>query len=311
MSTDNWASLREAGFVSGMRLLFWVYRYVGAWAFHVIIYPVIAYYFLFNGRARRASREFLTKALGHTPSYMMSYRHLLAFAHSAIDKLGVWAGERVLKDYEYHGREHLLAQIAKREGGVLLGAHLGNMEICRNLARLTPGLKLKILVHTTHAKMFNRLLSEVEEARDMELIEVGQLSPATAVYLADCVKRGEFVAILADRVSATSRQHEQIVNFFGAPAPFPEGPFILASLLKCPVFTLFSVRDKGRYVVTCEPFTSRIVLPRKRRDEALREYISQFAMLLEEKARLNPLQWFNFYPFWSNTEEVQHDPTTP
>ncbi len=311
MSTKNWASLQEVGFVAGMRLLFWVHRHIGDWAFRLLVYPVVAYYFLFNGEARRASQEFLSKALGRSPSYATVYRHILAFAHSAIDKLGVWAGGRVLQDYQYHGREHLLAQIEKREGGVLLGAHLGNMEVCRHLSRATPGLKLKILVHTAHAQMFNRLLNEVEQTRDLELIEVGQLTPATAVYLEECVKRGEFVAILADRVSATSRAHEQVVDFFGAPAPFPEGPFILAALLKCPVFTLFSVRDEGRYVVTCAPFAEQIVLPRRQRSQALQVYIQQFAQVLEQKARAHPLQWFNFYPFWSDSEEVQHDPIAP
>lgn len=304
MKTENWTSIQEVGFVGGMRFLFWLYRHVGRRLFSLALQPVALYYFLTNARARTASRQFLRMACGHKPTKRLVYRHFLSFARSIVDKLGVWSGADVFKGYSYDGREHLLAQLEKGEGAVLLGAHLGNMEVCRCLSRGTPGLKLKILVHTAHATMFNRLLGEVEDARDLELIEVSELTPATAVYLEECVQRGEFVAILADRVPAASRSREQTVDFFSAPASFPEGPFIIASLLKCPVYTLFCLHDGQRYDICCEPFAERIVLPRKSRKAALGAYVQQFASVLEEKCRAYPLQWFNFYPFWKDSEVV-------
>ena len=160
-------------------------------------------------------------------------------------------------------------------------------------------MKLNVLVHTKHADMFNRLLRELNVHHDVELIEVSELSPATAIRLSECVARGEFIAILADRIPVASQGRSQTANFLGGEASFPEGPFILASLLKCPVYTLFCTRETQSYVIRCEKFADRIVLPRKDRAAALANYIQKFADVLEKNLRKTPMQWFNFYPFWN------------
>ena len=305
-SGRSWSDIREVGFISGMRLLFLIYRYIGSWAFTIVLQPVVFYYFVTNRLARESSREFLQRVnfgshFGET-SWWDVYLHLHSFAQSTVDKLGVWAGSDVLDQVNFANRQVLLDQLATGRGAVLLGAHLGNMEICRSLSRANTKVKLNILVHTRHADMFNKLLKELHVHHELELIEVSQLSPATAIRLLSCVERGEFIAILADRVPVTSRGRSQQIDFLGKRALFPEGPFILASLLKCPTYTLFCTRSKLGYDIQCEKFSDKIILPRINRERALREYIGRFATVLEENVRRSPLQWFNFYPFWDQSE---------
>jgi predicted LPLAT superfamily acyltransferase len=304
----NWSEIRELGFLSGMRLMFWVYRHIGPWAFTIVLQPVVLYYYVTNRIARESSREFLhrvhsDKGESEKLSWRDVYRHLHSFAQSTVDKLGVWADANRFDVVNFTNRQILLDQLATGKGAILLGAHLGNMEICRSFARANTRLKLNILVHTKHADMFNKLLQELHEHCELELIEVSQLSPATAIRLADCVERGEFIAILADRVPVASRGRSQRVNFFGKKALFPEGPFILACLLKCPVYTLFCTRaDTGGYDIRCEEFSKQIRLPRSDREESLNKYITRFAAVLEQNVRRTPLQWFNFYPYWDQEE---------
>ncbi len=306
---EQWSDIGEVGFVSGMRLLFWLYRHVGGWLFSLALQPVVLYYFVSNRRARRASREYLQrlrqaypKANTPVPTWYNSYRHLLAFARAIVDKLGVWAQPDMLEQVQFPNRPLLLDLLDRGQGAVLIGGHLGNMEILRSLSRINSRLKLNILVHTRHADRFNRLLRELEVDRELELIEVSELSPATAIRLAQCIERGEFVAVLADRVPVASRGRVRSIPFLGQPAALPEGPFILASLLKCPVFTVFCTRTTtGGYDVDCELFADRIRLPRKQREEALDGYLQQYAAVLERNACNAPLQWFNFYPFWDQT----------
>lgn len=301
----HWSDIAEVGFVGGMRLLFWCYRHVGAWAFYLVLQPVVLYYFVTGGRARRASRDFLRRLRAHRPTagtprpgYLNSYRHFLSFSRATVDKLGVWAGGDILARVQFPGRPQLLELLDRGRGALLLGGHLGNMEICRSLSRLNHRLKLNVLVHTGHADRFNRLLREMDIDCELELIEVSELSPATAIRLSEAVARGEFVAVLADRVPVASRGRTRQVDFLGAPAPLPEGPFILASLLRCPVYTVFCTRSSGHYEVACEHFAEEVVLPRGDRDAALGRYMQQYARVLEEHAYRAPLQWFNFYPFW-------------
>ncbi|TXS90649.1 acyltransferase [Parahaliea aestuarii] len=290
-----------------MRLMFWIYRYIGAWAFTLVLQPVVLFYFLFHGEARRASREYLQQlhcfSGGSTPAPgpLASYRHLLAFSRSTVDKLGVWARPDLLQSVHFPKRHLLQAQLDSGRGAVLLGAHLGNLEICRSLSRGNPGLKLNILVHTRHADRFNHLLRDLALDAELELVEVSELSPATALRLSACVERGEFLVILADRVPVNSRGRCQRLPFLGRPAPFPEGPFILAGLLKCPVYTVFCTRTESGYDIDCQRLAERVHLPRKQRSEALRKYMASYVSTLENKARSAPLQWFNFYRFWDQS----------
>ena len=55
----------------------------------------------------------------------------------------------------------------------------------------------------------------------------------------------------------------------GQPAPFPQGPFILASILRCPVVLIFALRQQGKLVLHCEPFADPLLLPRGERQQAL------------------------------------------
>jgi predicted LPLAT superfamily acyltransferase len=43
---------------------------------------------------------------------------------------------------------------------MLVGAHLGNLEVCRALAEIGEKVTMNVLVHTKHAEQFNRLLGE-------------------------------------------------------------------------------------------------------------------------------------------------------
>jgi predicted LPLAT superfamily acyltransferase len=88
------------------------------------------------------------------------------------------------------------------------------------------------------------------------------------------------------------------VDFLGAPAHFPIGPWVLANALKCQVIFFTTVHEGDSYRVTFERLAERIELPRGRREEALKAYVSLYAKKLEEICRASPYDWFNFFPFW-------------
>lgn len=302
----RWSEVGELGFLSGMRFLFWVYRIGGHFAFKIVLQPALLYYFLSNRVARKSSLEFLHRVKQFTADDTMpeanwwnAYRHFNAFAVCSLDRLGAWANTKVLERVTFDTHPVLLDQLDSGRGAVLLGAHLGNMEILRSMSTKNPKIKLNILVHTHNADMFNRLLREVVGDSSVTLIEVSELSPATAIHLNDCIERGEFVAILADRVPISSVGRSREISFLGKDARFPDGPFILASLLKCPVYSVFCTRDGDGYDIRCQKLADRVKLPRRDRDRALTEYMKLYVEVLEGNVRRYPLQWFNFYPFWN------------
>lgn len=83
----------------------------------------------------------------------------------------------------------------------------------------------------------------------------------------------------------------------GQPAPFPQGPFILASILRCPVNLIFALRQHGKLHIHCETFADPLLLPRGERQQALQNAIDHYAARLNNTRSSRPLDWFNFFDF--------------
>jgi predicted LPLAT superfamily acyltransferase len=89
-----------------------------------------------------------------------------------------------------------------------------------------------------------------------------------------------------------------VVEFLGEPARFSQGPYLIGSILKCPVYTLFCLRKGSGYEIKFNPFAEKIKLDRADRLGSLNQYAQRYARVLEQQTLLAPLQWYNFFPFW-------------
>jgi len=209
----------------------------------------------------------------------------------------LWSGLFKAERLEFHGQEQMVHQMAEKRGGLLICSHLGNLDLCRVLSK-RAGFTLTVLVHTKHAETFNRLLARLDTESQLNLIQVTEVSAATVVLLSEKIGRGEFVAIAGDRIPVSSNPRIASASFLGDMAPFPVGPYVLANLLGCPVYLLFSLRAGRATEIHFELFRESILLPRQGRDHALAELVADYARRLEYFCLRAPLQWFNFYDFW-------------
>ena len=304
----HWAAIDEISFVAGMRLLFLVARWFGRWPFRVILYPVLLWYVLAKPLPRRASQDYLRRFASYSgkpaPGVL---RHFAAFGESILDKMLLWGGVFGLDTVDVHGADLITDAVAQGRGGLLICAHLGNLELCRVLSRQRSDLKLTVLVHTKHAQAFNQMLGRLNPESQLNLLQVTELSAATAMVLAERVARGEFVVIAGDRVPVSRKPRVAVVDFLGAPAPFPVGPYVLGSVLQCPVYLLFSARQGARCAVHFEAFRASVRVPRQGRDAALAALAADYAKRLEYHCLRAPLQWFNFYDFWHMPQQDRHD----
>ncbi|TQM12174.1 putative LPLAT superfamily acyltransferase [Pseudoxanthomonas sp. 3HH-4] len=305
---QHWAEIGESTSVRGILLLCAVHRWLGRWPFRLCVYPVVFIHWLANGTARRASLQYLQRAHAYQampprrPGMWQSLHHFAMFAETLLDKI-LALGQRYPVERVRMERKDVLARVKAGEGGLIVTAHLGCLELCQIMADQVPGFRLTALVHTAHAERFNRLIRRLDAGSRVELLQVTDLGPADAVKLAERVARGEFVAIAGDRVPLRGGRSVS-APFLGHAAPFPIGAYVLGAALKCPVFTMACTHDGDGYRVRLEAFAERIELPRGSRDAALAGYAAQFAAWMERQVRLSPYDWFNFYPFW---DQVTHD----
>ncbi len=302
-SAGHWSEQRESGAYWGLWVSLQCYRLLGPRLLRVLVYGIVAYFFLANRTARHSSQDFLRRVfaagvLNRAPNTLLVYRHFLTFGHSLVDRLSSWTGAMRSADVAFAQRPLLMAQAQTGRGAVLLSSHLGNVEMCRALVDKVPGIKINVLMFTGNAVQINRLMREANPRVSLELIEVSEVNPATAMLLQDKIDRGELVVIAADRTSPGTPERVCPANFFGRPALFPQGPFILAALLRCPVYLLFCLREPAGYRMHLEAFADPLLLPRKQREVELSLWVQRFADRLEHYARAAPLQWFNFYDFW-------------
>ncbi len=302
-AATHWADIGESTFVLGIWLLYGVHRLLGRWPFRLCIYPVVVVQWCLRPDVRRTSRQYFerlqahTGALGRAPSWRDGLRRLVLFAETLLDKLLAAAGRYPLERVRSSGRELVYEAALRGQGGLIVTAHMGCLELCRMLEQQHGRLKLNVLVHTRHAQRFNRLLKKLNPGHDLKLIEVTDVGPATAVLLADKVAAGEFVAIAGDRIPVLASKTVQ-ASFLGHPAPFPVGPYVLASLLKCPLYMLGCVHEGDGYHLHFKLLAQSVQLPRGQREAAMARHAQDFADALAELLRRSPYDWFNFFPFW-------------
>ena len=307
-SREHWADHKERGSFRLMQLTAFGIKLLGRRVLSPVLYAIVLYFFLFGKRARRSSwlyQQRLADWSGRNelrPTRWRVFGQYTAFADALLDKLDVWNGRLKIEDIEIVDPALLRNQLRGARGQMLVGAHLGNLEVCRALAELGEQVTMNVLVHTRHAEQFNRLLGEAG-ASHLRLIQVSELNPAVMLQLNQRLENGEWLAIAGDRVPLHGGRNVE-VDFLGHPALFPQGPWLLAGLLKCPVNLMFCLKHEGRYRVILEPFTDAVLWRRSDREQVIAHWATRYAERLGHYCLEAPQQWFNFYPFWKTDDDA-------
>ncbi len=313
----HWSSIEETGAYWGMRMLIMIYRVFGRTAFRIALYPTVTYYFITNRQARAASRDYLQHLedfdpnIGIKNTLMNSFRHFYCFSEGVLDKIVVWMGSYDFSQIRFHGHDEFNKLLELGTGALIIGAHIGNMEVCRAIAENRKTVRLNVLLHTRNMEKYNKLLRKVDTTSIVELIQVTELNPAMAIRLHEKVQQGEYIIVVGDRIPINSPTRTVDINFLGEKAAFSQGPYLLASLLKCPVYTFCSIRgEDGIYDIYLDPLEQQMSIPRKnpQRNAAIEHYAQRYVQMLQSYCLKAPLQWFNFFPFWQkpNIDEINH-----
>ncbi len=225
---SHWSRLVERGSPLGIRIIAACYRLMGERAARLLLYPVVGYFLLTGSAARRASQDYFARLQrfagedGRTPppGWATSFRHMMAFAESALHKLAAWMGRGDTLNVDFPDRARFDALLASGKGALLVGAHLGNLEMARALAAEWRLATVNALVYSEHALAFRHALEAANAQFADNLIHVTQMGPDTILLLKDKVDRGELLVIVGDRTPPADSSRVSSVDFLGAPAAF-------------------------------------------------------------------------------------------
>jgi lauroyl/myristoyl acyltransferase len=188
---------------------------------------------------------------------------------------------------DYVGSVSGAEQLDALSGGfVSVTAHVGNWELAGRLLASRATRRTNVVVAPDVPELGRWVRRDGDGVRF-----VPRRQPAIGLELLAALRRGEVVAVQGDRGLGT--RGDLAIPFFGRPASFPLGPFVLARAARVPVVPAFCVLDGAhRYRVRV---AKPIVV--EAGDEAAAA--SAWVAALEDVVREHPTQWFNFFDVWS------------
>lgn len=295
-SAPGWVEKPERSNTLAIRFIVWVALTLGRRIARWFLYPICLYFLLFSGEARRASKQYLRKVLGHEPLVRDGFRHIHTFASTVLDRVFLLNGRFDKFDVHVHLDPVAQAMIARKQGCILLGAHLGSFEITRAFADEIKGPPANVVMYEENARKLNAVLKAINPELGQQVIGLGKVDSMLKVQQA--LERGEFIGILADRGLGQGGANVTC-DFLGEPAKFPSGPLRMAYMLKSPVLLMVGVyRGGNRYDLHFENLTDMSHADATQRGELIAQAQQRYVARIEHYCRLAPYNWFNFFDFW-------------
>ncbi len=278
-----------------LRVMTWISLRLGRRAGRVVLHLIASYFLLFAPASRRASRNYLRRALGRPPRWRDLYQHFFTFAATIHDRVYLVNHRFELFDFEVHGEDTLRRLLAGGKGLFLMGAHLGSFEVIRALGRRDTDLRVAMVMHQDNAQKINAMLAAINPEAVQDIIGLGHID--SMLKLRERLDEGGVVGMLADRTPGNDILYP--VPILGTNANLPSGPFRTAALLRRPVVFMTGLYLGGnRYAIHFDPLADFSTVARGQRDAAVEAAIARYAALLDHYCRTAPYNWFNFFDFW-------------
>ena len=278
-----------------LRVITWISLRLGRRAGRVVLHLIASYFLLFAPASRRASSNYLRRALGRPPHWCDLYQHFFTFAATIHDRVYLVNRRFELFDFEVHGEDTLRRLLAGGKGLFLMGAHLGSFEVIRAIGRKDTDLRIAMVMHKDNAQKINAMLAAINPEAVQDIIGLGHVD--SMLKLRQRLDEGGVVGMLADRTPGNDTLYP--VQILGTNANLPSGPFRMAALLRRPVVFMTGLYLGGnRYAIHFDPLADFSTVARDERDAAVEGAITRYAALLDQYCRKAPYNWFNFFDFW-------------
>jgi predicted LPLAT superfamily acyltransferase len=277
-----------------LRFVVWIARSLGRPLTRLLLVPVCLGFIAFHAEARVASSRYLARILGHPARLREVLRHFHTFGTTVLDRVYLLNDEDHRFNITMHGEEIVTEILAQGGGCLLLGAHHGSFEVLRLVGRKQPNLSVSLAMYEDTGRKISAALNAINPHLAPHIIGLG--TPSGMIEIRDCLERGGFVGMLADRTLQTDRPIK--LEFLGSPASFPAGPARLGALLRPSIVLMVGLfRGGNRYEIHFE----RLAAPAVTKPEPAEtgRLVTRYVARLEYYCHVAPYNWFNFFDFWA------------
>jgi predicted LPLAT superfamily acyltransferase len=309
----EWKQHPERSNMFWLRVMTLISLRLGRAASRAVLYGIAAYFLAFAPAARRTSRNYLQRVF-NLPSpaavrWRQLFRHFLSFASVIHDRVYLVNDRFELFDIRIHNQDLIDAIVADGKGVFLIGAHMGSFEVLRAIGRKQPGLRVAMVMYEENARKINAALSAINPNALQDIIALGHIDSMIQVH--ELLARGTVVGMLGDRSLGNDETHG--VDFLGASAELPLGPFRMAAIMKRPVLFMTGLyRGGNRYDIHFETLADFSAVAPRGRALAVQAAMRRYAALMEQHCHSAPYNWFNFFDFWQAavTRQSKHSSKT-
>lgn len=193
------------------------------------------------------------------------------------------------KKIKLEGMHHFDAALSSGKGAVVLTAHLGNWEL-GGVVIAQLGYPFWVVALPHKSKKVNDFFDAQRNRKGVKVIALGK---AMRSCISE-VSNNHMVALAGDR-DFTGKGI--LIDFFGLPTHFPEGPAALSLMTGAPIVPGFMLRNPD------DSFTLKIEKPvefsptgDKAKDMAA--LVAAYKKIFEDYIRKYPEQWYIFRRFW-------------
>jgi predicted LPLAT superfamily acyltransferase len=294
-----WKQRPERSNLFWLRVMTLISLRLGRGASRIFLYGIAAYFLAFAPAARRTSRNYLQRVFKLPSPAAVSWRHLykhfLSFASVIHDRVYLVNDRFELFDIRIHNEALIEAAVTSSQGVFLLGAHIGSFEVLRAIGRKQPGLRVAMVMYEDNARKINAALGAINPNAMQDIIALGHID--SMIQVNDLLDQGIVVGMLGDR--ALGNDETYAVNFLGAAAELPLGPFRMAAIMKRPVLFMTGLYGGGnRYDIHFETLADFSAVAPRGRTLAVQAAMKRYAALMEQHCQSAPYNWFNFFDFW-------------
>lgn len=283
------------------------------WYMKSVARQVSFFYFIFAKKARKYSllfqRNLKEFTKGKSPKRVSAFKHILSFSYCLIEKIEGWSG-KADKRVIHVGRSafaEFSEKINNGEGVLVIASHLGNIELLRSVSArnendIVKKVPVTCVMDAQVTSNFNQAIGKLNPDALTGIINPRDFGMDTIELIQQKIEEGHMVVITGDRTSINSPERNIPCKFLGKDTVLPYGPFFLSSLLKCPTYFMFGIRNndfgKSDYSVKMIRSSVDFDCPRKERSERIVKMAYEYRDMLENICVEHPYQWYNFYDYW-------------
>ncbi len=262
----------------------------------------VALYFLIASD-KTSNKFYFGSVLGYgkLKTLISIYKNYCLLGEILIDKIAILAGFKGKFTFNFEGEENLRQMVQDKKGGLLVGAHMGNIEVAGQLLERLD-IKVNIVMYEAEHRKIKELLDNKLQKNDTNFIPIKEdFSHLFGIQKA--FSQNELVVLLGDRFLPGT--NTVTMEFLNKPAKFPTGPVYLASKNNVPVSFVYTLKDSAthyHFYATkgkTYPYPAKI----KTRKHEIKNMVQDYVNSLESIIKKYPFQWFNYHPFWDEEKK--------